>query len=84
MSIERKWLPNFRHVSMKIKTGWFSSEIVQVLQQKYHDKGEYHSSDVSGRYYPLVIDRTGWAFANSHPATLFNLRPCCCKSEGDV
>lgn len=84
MTVKRKWLPKFRYVPVKIKTGWFSSQIVQVLQQKYHDKGEYFSPDVSGQYAPLMIDREGWDYVNSHPATLVNLRPCgYCDKEND-
>ena len=76
MSVKRTWLPEFRYIPVKIKTGWFSSRIVQALEQKFHDKGEYHSPDVSGQYCPIDIDRCGWDYVNSHPATLVNLRPC--------
>ena len=81
MSVNRKWLPRFRHTPMRLKTGWFSSRIVQVLEQQYHDTGEYHSPDVSGQYCPLTIDRKGWGFVNSHPATLVNIGPCHCVRE---
>ena len=81
--IKRKWLPEFRYVPRKIKTGWFKSQIVQVLEQRFHETGEYHSPDVSGQHCPLKIDRYGWDYVNSHPATLVNLRPCgYCDREG--
>ncbi|QCQ57906.1 hypothetical protein Barba22A_gp055 [Rheinheimera phage vB_RspM_Barba22A] len=75
MSLKTTWLPEFRYVPRKIKTGWFTSQIVQVLQQKYRVTGEYYSPDVSGQYNSIPVDKTGWDYVHSHPATLVNLRP---------
>lgn len=67
MSVTRTWLPEYRYVPVTIKTGWFRKQVVFALEQKYHDKGDYNSPDVSGQYCPLHIDRTGWAFCESVP-----------------
>lgn len=58
--VTRTWLPEYRHRPALIKTGLFSKKMVFVLQQKYHDKGEYNSPD-STQYCPIDIDRCGWA-----------------------
>ena len=67
MSVKRTWLSEFRHVPRKIKTGMFSSKIVYVLQQKYHDKGLYYSPDVT-EFLPTYIDKVGWDYVQSSPA----------------
>ncbi len=63
MSLTKKYTGNRRHVPMRIKTGLFSSEIVLVLQQEYHEVGIFYHNPMDG--VPMYIDKYDWENVNT-------------------